>query len=144
MDCCLGTLNSFLSVMKRIWAWPSFCLNSGTQSLKIPSRSKSPVLNVTHPPSRALRVGTRNIPLLPLFCSWIFQFLFFFFNLNFEDESSSWSLGSRTCCGLCQGDLVAAGEVSLAWAQGLSITTWIPATRDSNCVISVAVLLHAG
>lgn len=30
-------------------------LNSGTQSLKIPSKSRSLELNVTHPPSKAIR-----------------------------------------------------------------------------------------
>lgn len=54
------------------------------------------------------------------FASVSFIFLRFYF--SFEGESFSWSLGSRNCRELCQGDLATA-EISLVWAQGLSITT---------------------
>lgn len=165
MHCCLGILNFFLSIQLLevcLVPAPSF----STHSLKTHRSSKSPVLNVTLLLEgdqdynwQHYCIAVRLLLHLSTSCSFISALnaspLIDLQDLEpagMENCTSSWVFDWKVIArvplpgvGICQKDLVAA-EVSLAWAQGLDIITWILAmpARYRNCVIFVMLLLHPG
>lgn len=121
MNCCLGTLNSLLSIMKSI---PQFF----PQSL-VPNPSwsltEARVLYLMLP---SLLRGWWGLELEKIiYCSNFAPGSFkpFLFYFSFEGKSSSWFSGSTTCCRPCPGDLLAAGKASLVQSQSFSIPTWM-------------------
>lgn len=126
-NCCLGTLNSFLSITKSICVCPSFWPELWDPIPQDPQQ-KQESWTECYPSSFK---GNQGLALeISVYCSYFApgSFSFLLFYSRFKGESPNWSLGSRTCCGLCQRDLVAV-EVFLSWAQGLGITIWILATK---------------
>lgn len=124
MNCYLGTLSSLFLL------WEVFPSSFRRFFYQIsPSLAETRVLYLMLP--TLLRRWSGWELEIVVYCSNFvpgsFNFLLFFFSC--EGESSSWSSGSRTCCGPSSGDLLAAEGVSLVHAQRFSIPTLILTTK---------------